>query len=152
LHLAEHAAYDRIEVARAARRFPTILRELAAGAVTLTTIRLLAPHLTVENHAALLAEARRRTRREVEQIVARLRPRPRRAEHSPEAAEAATTTMARHATSLEQRGERGAGGRRRSATAHAAATRRAACCPIAATARPGTDTSSRGGAAGTHPL
>jgi hypothetical protein len=76
LHLAEHAAYDRIEVARAARRFPAILGHLAAGAVTLTTIRLLAPHLTAENHAALLAEARHRTRREVEQIVARLQPRP----------------------------------------------------------------------------
>jgi hypothetical protein len=76
LHLAEHAAYDRIEVARAARRFPVILGQLAAGEVTLTTIRLLAPHLTAENHPALLAEARHRTRREVEQIVARLQPRP----------------------------------------------------------------------------
>ncbi|MPY90673.1 MAG: hypothetical protein GEU99_22475 [Luteitalea sp.] len=72
LHLSEHAAYDRIEVARAARRFPVILEQLAAGAVTLTTIRLLAPHLTPENHAALLAEARHRSRREVEQIVVRL--------------------------------------------------------------------------------
>ncbi|MGH9159801.1 MAG: HNH endonuclease [Vicinamibacteraceae bacterium] len=76
LHLAEHAAYDRIEVARAARRFPVILEQLAAGAVKLTTIRLLAPHLTAENHAALLEEARHRTRREVEQIVARLQPQP----------------------------------------------------------------------------
>ncbi|MPZ16880.1 MAG: hypothetical protein GEV06_03020 [Luteitalea sp.] len=76
LHLAEHAAYDRIEVARAARRFPAILGHLAAGAVTLTTIRLLAPHLTTENQAAVLAEAQHRTRREVEQIVARLQPRP----------------------------------------------------------------------------
>ncbi|MPZ16379.1 MAG: hypothetical protein GEV06_00480 [Luteitalea sp.] len=75
LRLSEHAAYDRIEVARAVRRFPVILGQLAAGAVTLTTIRLLAPHLTNENHAALLAEARHRSRRKVEQIVARLHPR-----------------------------------------------------------------------------
>ncbi|MPY90878.1 MAG: hypothetical protein GEU99_23560 [Luteitalea sp.] len=76
LRLSEHAAYDRIEVARAARRFPVILAQLAAGAVTLTTIRLLAPHLTPENHPVLLAEARHRSRREVEQIVARLHPQP----------------------------------------------------------------------------
>ncbi|MPZ20557.1 MAG: hypothetical protein GEV06_21975 [Luteitalea sp.] len=76
LRLSEHAAYDRIEVARAARRFPVILAQLAAGAVTLTTIRLLAPHLTPENYAALLAEARHRSRRDVEQIVARLHPQP----------------------------------------------------------------------------
>jgi 5-methylcytosine-specific restriction endonuclease McrA len=76
LHLSEHAAYDRIEVARAARRFPIVLAQLAAGSVTLTTVRLLAPHLTDENHTALLAEARHRTRRDVEQIVARLQPRP----------------------------------------------------------------------------
>ncbi|MPZ19702.1 MAG: hypothetical protein GEV06_17540 [Luteitalea sp.] len=76
LRLSEHAAYDRIEVARAARRFPVILEQLWAGAVTLTTIRLLAPHLTDANHAALLAEARHRSRRDVEQIVARLQPQP----------------------------------------------------------------------------
>lgn len=46
LHLSEHAAYGRIEAARAARRFPVILEWLADGAITLTTVCLLAPHLT----------------------------------------------------------------------------------------------------------
>jgi len=43
LHLSEHEAYNRIEAARAARRFPLVLVLLASGAVSLTTVRLLAP-------------------------------------------------------------------------------------------------------------
>jgi hypothetical protein len=35
IHLSEHAAYNRIETARAARRFPIILDLVAEGAVTL---------------------------------------------------------------------------------------------------------------------
>lgn len=76
LHLAEHAAYNRIETARAARRFPVILALLADGSIHLSAVRLLAPHLTQENHADVLREAARKSKREVEQIVARLQPRP----------------------------------------------------------------------------
>jgi hypothetical protein len=42
LHLSEHAAYARIEAARAARMFPLMLDLLVDGSVTLTTISLLA--------------------------------------------------------------------------------------------------------------
>src|SRR5262245_33375313 len=76
LHLAEHAAYNRIEVARAARRFPIILQGLADGRTHLTAVRLLAPHLTETNHEELLREASHKSKRDVEQIIARLRPRP----------------------------------------------------------------------------
>jgi 5-methylcytosine-specific restriction endonuclease McrA len=76
LHLAEHAAYNRIEAARAARRFPVVLTHLADGSVHLSAVRLLAPHLTRENHAAVLREASHKSKREVEQIVARLQPQP----------------------------------------------------------------------------
>jgi hypothetical protein len=76
LSLAEHDAYNRIEVARAARRFPVVLDRLAAGSVNLTTARLLAPHLTAENHLALLESARGRRRAQVEEIVASLAPYP----------------------------------------------------------------------------
>jgi hypothetical protein len=76
LHLSEHAAYGRIEAARCARRLPLVVDLLEAGNITLTTITLLAPHLTAENHRAVLNEARHRTRRDVERIVARLRPQP----------------------------------------------------------------------------
>jgi hypothetical protein len=74
LHLSEHAAYNRIEAARASRLFPVILDHLADGAVTLTTICLLGPLLTAENHEALLSAARHKTRREVEHLVAVTRP------------------------------------------------------------------------------
>jgi hypothetical protein len=54
LHLSEHAAYGRIEAARAARRFPLILDRLADGAITLTAVGLLAAHFTADNHRELL--------------------------------------------------------------------------------------------------
>ena len=76
LHLSEHAAYSRIEAARAARRHPLILDLLIAGDVTLTTISLLAPHLTGENCKAILEAARHKSKREVEAQVAALRPLP----------------------------------------------------------------------------
>ena len=76
LHLAEGAAYNRIEAARAARRFPAILTALEEGAVTLTTVRLVAPHLTPANHQDVLARAQHKGKREIEELVASLRPLP----------------------------------------------------------------------------
>jgi hypothetical protein len=76
LHLAEHAAYNRIEAARAARRFPAILTLLADGRIHLSAIRLLAPHFTEANHRDVLREASYKTKREIEHLVARLQPRP----------------------------------------------------------------------------
>jgi hypothetical protein len=75
LRLSEHEAYNRIEVARAARRFPVILEQLTEGTVTLTTVRLLAPHLTPQNVGTVLEAARGKRKAEVEEIVARLAPR-----------------------------------------------------------------------------
>jgi 5-methylcytosine-specific restriction endonuclease McrA len=76
LHLSEHAAYHRIEAARALRAFPEVLDLLADGALTLTTVALLRAHLTAENHHELLAAARYKTKREVEDQIAGLAPRP----------------------------------------------------------------------------
>src|SRR5512132_1696812 len=76
LHLSEHAAYNRIEAARTARRYPVLLQHLAAGNLTLTAVRLLSPHLTVANQQELVAAARHKTKQELEQLVARLRPQP----------------------------------------------------------------------------
>jgi 5-methylcytosine-specific restriction endonuclease McrA len=75
LKLSEAAAINRIRAARAARRFPVILEMLADGRVNLTSVRLLAPHLTEGNHRALLDEVRGMTRRDVDKVVARLSPR-----------------------------------------------------------------------------
>lgn len=76
LHLSEHAAYGRIEAARAGRRFPVLLERLREGSVNLTTVGLLAAHLTSENHLQLLDTARHKSRRQLEELVARLRPQP----------------------------------------------------------------------------
>src|SRR6266446_2228162 len=76
LRLSEDAACNRIEAARACRRFPLILEPLASGSLTLTSVRLLAKHLTVENHQSVLAKASDRSRREIEVLVAELAPRP----------------------------------------------------------------------------
>jgi len=76
LKLSEHAAYGRIEAARASRRFPLILQLLADGSITLTTVCLLAAHLTEGNHCEVLEAARHKTKREVEQQVAGFSPLP----------------------------------------------------------------------------
>jgi hypothetical protein len=76
LGLSEQEAYNRIAVARAARRFPVILDMLEGGAVSLTTVRLLGPHLTPDNHSRVLDSARGKTRVQVEEIAAALWPRP----------------------------------------------------------------------------
>ena len=74
LHLSEHAAYLRIEAARLARRFPMILDRLSDGSLHLTAVSLLGPHLTAANHLELLDSARHVSKRDVELLIARLRP------------------------------------------------------------------------------
>jgi hypothetical protein len=76
LHLSEHEAYLRIACARASRRFPVLLDMLADGRLHLSAIAKLAPHLTEEGAEALLARAVHRTKREVEELVAEVAPRP----------------------------------------------------------------------------
>ena len=76
LGLSEHEAYHRIEAARAARRFPLVLERLRERSLTLTAVGLLRPHLTDANCLAVLDAARGRSKREVEELVARLSPRP----------------------------------------------------------------------------
>lgn len=76
LRLSEQAAFNRIEAARASRRFPVILDCIEKGALSLTATRLLAPHLTDENLENVIEEARNKKTREVEHLVARLRPLP----------------------------------------------------------------------------
>ena len=76
LHFSEHAAYGRIEAARVARKYPVLLERLEAGELTLTTIGLLATHLTSENQSHLIETARHKSKRDVEHMVAALRPQP----------------------------------------------------------------------------
>jgi hypothetical protein len=76
LALSEQEAYNRIAVARTARRFPVVLEMLEVGAVSLTTVKLLGPRLTSENHLSALESARGKSKLQVEEIAARLWSRP----------------------------------------------------------------------------
>jgi hypothetical protein len=76
LGYSEDAAWNRAATAGAVRRYPVILGWLADGTLNVTTVRILRPVLTQDNHLAVLAEARRRSKREVEVIAARLDPKP----------------------------------------------------------------------------
>jgi len=74
LHLSEGSAYNRIETARAARRYPEVLAALERGDVTLTAVRLLAPHFTSANHLELLRAARHRSKQQIQELIASLSP------------------------------------------------------------------------------
>jgi hypothetical protein len=76
LHLSEAEAYLRITVARAAREHPALLARLASGELHLSGTALLAPHLTVGNREAVLARAAHKSKRQIEELVAELAPRP----------------------------------------------------------------------------
>ena len=76
LRLSEHEAYDRMRAAKVARRFPAVLGLLASGRVNLTTVRLLAPHLTRQNHEELLAAACGKRKRQVQELLAAWFPQP----------------------------------------------------------------------------
>jgi len=76
LRFSEHAAYGRIEAARTGRRFPVLFEMLGQGAINLTAVCMLAAHLTQDNHGELLAAASHKSKRQVEDLIARLRPKP----------------------------------------------------------------------------
>ena len=76
VHLSEFEAYLRITAARAARLHPVLLAMLREGSLHLTAVAKLAPHLTRENCETLLGRAAHRTKREVEELIAELAPRP----------------------------------------------------------------------------
>jgi hypothetical protein len=76
LRLSEGGAYNRIVAARSARRFPAALERLAEGELNLATLRLVAPHLTAENQEELLALAAGKSKRELQEALARRFPKP----------------------------------------------------------------------------
>ncbi len=71
LGYSEQAALKRMRVARLYLALPQILDELKSGAIHLTGLFLLSGHLTEGNVEPLLAEARGKTRRELEVVIAR---------------------------------------------------------------------------------
>src|SRR3990172_6005351 len=76
LHLSEPEAYLRIAVARAARKHPVLLAMLGDGRLHLSGIAILAPHLTEENRDKVLARAAHKSKRQIEELAAKLAPKP----------------------------------------------------------------------------
>ena len=76
LHLSEHSAYKHVWAVRFARRFPPVLEALAEGRVHLAGVCELARHMTAANAAELLAAATHRTRRQIQEMLARRFPKP----------------------------------------------------------------------------
>jgi len=76
LGFSEDATYNRLGVARAARQLPAILDALRSGDIHLSGLRALCPHLTAENHREILTRSRGKSKREIEELVAALAPKP----------------------------------------------------------------------------
>lgn len=76
LRLSEDEAYRRVAAARLLRRFPPLFEALASGALHLTGLLMLGPHLTNENLVEVLARAKHRTKREIARLVRFLDPLP----------------------------------------------------------------------------
>jgi len=76
LHLSEAEAYLRIAAARASREHPLLLDMLADGRLHLSGVGKLAAHLTHANAPVLLARAAHKTKRQIEELIAELAPRP----------------------------------------------------------------------------
>src|SRR5688500_14548070 len=76
LGMSEGVAFNRIYVARLARRLPAVLDAVRTRRVHLSGLRLLAPHLSEENCAEFLEEATGKSKRQIEILVTRFAPRP----------------------------------------------------------------------------
>ena len=76
LHMSESEAYVRIAAARLGRKFPRVVELLAQGALHLTAIKLLGPHLTPDNHVDVLERACGKSTSEIERFVTELAPKP----------------------------------------------------------------------------
>src|SRR6188768_2149708 len=75
LGMSEDQAFKRIRAARAVRRFPVVGAAVAEGRLHLSGVVLLAPHLTGESAAELVAEASGKSKAEIEMLLARRAPR-----------------------------------------------------------------------------
>ena len=76
LRLGKGSVWNRTQIANVSRRFPQILEHLAEGKSSLSSLGVLAAHLSEENVEGLLEQAEGKTKEEVKEIVAALRPKP----------------------------------------------------------------------------
>jgi hypothetical protein len=75
LNMSEDSAYKRIQAAGAARRFPVLFEAVESGRLHLSAVVMLAPHLTRETVADLISAATRKTKVQIEALLAERFPR-----------------------------------------------------------------------------
>jgi hypothetical protein len=76
LGFSEGEAFRRMTAARLVRRFPSLLARLERGELHLSGLALLRNHLTDANHEELANEASNKSKREIEELLARRAPKP----------------------------------------------------------------------------
>ncbi|MEZ4222470.1 MAG: hypothetical protein R3B13_16140 [Polyangiaceae bacterium] len=76
LGMSEGEAHRSISGARVSRRFPLVIAMLADGGLHLTGLSLLASRLTEANHGQILEACCRKTKAEIQEVLARWFPRP----------------------------------------------------------------------------
>jgi hypothetical protein len=76
LGFSEGVAFRRLAAARLVRRFPALLDAIASGRIHLSNLVLLRRLFTRENLQELIAAAAGKSKREVEELVAKLAPKP----------------------------------------------------------------------------
>src|SRR4051812_28911001 len=76
LGMDESSAGRRITAARVCRKFPEVFERVASGALGLSVLCALNPHLNLENSAELFEVCTRKSRRRVEEILAARFPKP----------------------------------------------------------------------------
>src|SRR5262245_37966680 len=76
LGLSETATHYRLAAARQIQKQPELVDQIRSGRLCITTLAKLSRVMTDENRAALVAEASGKPTRQVEQMVARLAPKP----------------------------------------------------------------------------
>ena len=76
LRMSEDEAYRRAKAARFVRAYPEVYERIASGELHLTGLLLLGPHLDCKRRREILDFARFRSKREIQELVARLDPKP----------------------------------------------------------------------------
>jgi hypothetical protein len=76
LRMSEDEASRRSKAARLVRQFPELFERIAKGELHLTGLLLLGPHLDCERRQQILDCARFRSKREIQELVSRLSPKP----------------------------------------------------------------------------
>jgi 5-methylcytosine-specific restriction endonuclease McrA len=76
LRFSDQSAFKRIRVARVARQFPVVYGMLADGRLNLSAVVMLTGYLTSENGEELLLAAAKRTRADLERLIAERFPQP----------------------------------------------------------------------------